>query len=146
MRLHFLLLGLFVRLEVLALDIAAPWEMMYFYAAYKAEWLSGMLVLQRQIATGRKRGKYSPGDFDAQAAAAGVEGMCSFDDLFKFFGTAHSFANYHYSEEGNMWNMEQYWSKIQAKFDTSGLDSALARDRYKDDLQNFCRKQTWPRP
>jgi hypothetical protein len=83
---------------------------------------------------------YSPGDFDAQTAAAGVKGMCSFNDFVKFVGTAHSFANYHYSEEGNMWNMEQYLSKIQAKFDTSGLDSALATDRYRDNLQKLLPK------
>ena len=51
MRVHFLLLGLFATLEVLALDVAVPWEMMYFYAAYKAEWLSGMDGTARQIAT-----------------------------------------------------------------------------------------------
>lgn len=140
MRLHFLLLGLFVGLEVLALDSAAPYEMMYFYAAYKAEWLSGMPVLQRQIAIGCKRGKYSPGDFDAQAAAAGVKGMCSFDDFVKFVGTERTFADYHYSEVGNMWNMEQYWSQIKDKFAQYKLPGASADDRYRDDLQKLLPK------
>jgi len=51
MRLYFLLLGLVAGLEVLALDAATPWEMQYFYAAYKAEWLAGLDGSQRQIAT-----------------------------------------------------------------------------------------------
>jgi hypothetical protein len=38
MRLYFLLLWLSTALlEVLALDSAAPWEMLYFYSAYKSE-------------------------------------------------------------------------------------------------------------
>lgn len=52
MRLYFLLLWLSTALlEVLALDSAAPWEMLYFYSAYKSEWLAGMTGAQRKIAT-----------------------------------------------------------------------------------------------
>jgi hypothetical protein len=52
MRLAVLLLWLFSAIvEVLALNVAAPWEMLYFYSAYKSEWLAGRSGAERKIAT-----------------------------------------------------------------------------------------------
>jgi hypothetical protein len=140
MRLPFLLLSLFAGLEVLALDEAAPWEMMYFYAAYKAEWLAGLNGSQRQIATLCKRSTNHPfagSDFDSQAASFGVTGMCSFDDFVKFVGDETPFKGYFYSLEGNMWDIDQYWSKIVTKFEDSGLPGDHS---YSDDLQKLLPK------
>lgn len=142
MRLHFLLLGFFAGLEVLALDAASPWEMMYLYAAYKAEWLAGLNGSQRQIATLCKRSITHPfpgSDFDTQAAAAGVTKMCSFDDFVKFVGTQRTFANYHYSLVGNLWEVDKSWQEISDKFVTSRMKGG-SDSRYAYNLQNLLSK------
>lgn len=52
MRLYILFLWLTnFLLEVVALNFAAPWEMFYFYSAYKTEWLAGLSGAGRTIAT-----------------------------------------------------------------------------------------------
>ncbi|KAE9377718.1 hypothetical protein N431DRAFT_527760 [Stipitochalara longipes BDJ] len=125
MRLHFLLLGLFAGLEVLALNTALPWEIMGYYAAYKAEWLAGLTGAQRMIATQCKRNtkKIDGSDFDEGAKNAGLPVdangfslMCSFDDFVKFIGDADDFDRYYATKEGTMWDFDQQWSAIADKF------------------------------
>jgi hypothetical protein len=143
MRLHFLLLGLVAGLEVLALDAATPWEMQYFYAAYKAEWLAGLDGSQRQIATQCKRSTTHPfpsSDFDTQAALAGVTGMCSFDDFVKHVGTDETFRRYIYTAEGNMWNIDQYWKTLMDKFNLYRMPGSAKELRYAYDFQKLLPK------
>ncbi|KUJ15983.1 uncharacterized protein LY89DRAFT_750092 [Mollisia scopiformis] len=105
MRLHFLLLSLFASLEVLALGVAAPWEMMYFYSVYKAEWLAAFTKSQRQLATNCVRSTTHPfpaSDFDTQAALA-----------------------------GNMWNVDQYWSTLMKKFEEFKIPGGYEDDLQK---------------
>ena len=52
MRISFILLWLSSAIiEVLALNAAALWEMLYFYSAYKSEWLASRSGANRKIAT-----------------------------------------------------------------------------------------------
>jgi hypothetical protein len=117
MRIQFLLLGIFASLKVLALDQAVPWEMMYFYAAYKAEWLAFQGGSQRQIATNCRPGSAYPGsNFITESEKLGLKGMCSFDDFVKHVGTQRTFLEYPRTLEGNTWAFDTLWTALQAKF------------------------------
>lgn len=111
---YLLILCIFARLEVLALNASTPYELLYFYSGYKAEWLAGLSKDDRTIASACVRSTQfiAGSDFDAQALAAGVTCMCSFDDFVKHIGTASSFSNYMPSVEGNMWDIDSNWAKI----------------------------------
>lgn len=92
MRQSLLVAWLTAVLSVFALNDAVPFELLWYYTAYKIEWRSG--ISPRNIATGCRHAPSAA--FDAAASAAGVSGICTFDefvkhldskDLFKDFAT-----------------------------------------------------------
>lgn len=52
---------------------AAPFEILYYYTAYKIEWRS--CIQPRRLATGCKH--TLDANFDSAAQAVGVEGICT---------------------------------------------------------------------
>ena len=77
MRHSLLLVWLTAVLGVSALNAAVPFQLLWYYTAYKIEWRSG--ISPRNIATGCHHAPSAA--FDAVASAAGVSGICTFDEF-----------------------------------------------------------------
>ncbi|KAI9729524.1 MAG: hypothetical protein M1818_008497 [Claussenomyces sp. TS43310] len=131
MRPSHLLIWLTLCLETFALNAAAPFELLYFYSAYKIEWTS-LDSSGRTIATGCR---HSPNNFPAgesayaaAATAAGVKGICTFDEFVKYVGRTQSFIRYRYTAA----TITPDPATIKVKFQqTFGVYPALAYDPAK---------------
>jgi hypothetical protein len=109
MRKSFALLWFITILEVYANNLAAPFELLWYYSAYKIEWKSG--THPRALATGCK---HSPATaFDSAAAAAGLSGICTFDEFVQHVGQNNEWAGFHSGEP-----LDPNDKKVKAAFDT----------------------------
>jgi hypothetical protein len=90
MRQSLLLVWLTAVLGIFALNDAAPFELLWYYTAYKIEWRSG--ISPRSIATGCHHAPSTA--FDATASAAGVSGICTFDEFVKHLDDKAMFKNF----------------------------------------------------
>lgn len=90
MRQSLVLVWLTAVLSVFALNDAAPFEILWYYTAYKIEWRSG--ISPRNIATGCRHAPSAA--FDAAASAAGVSGICTFDEFVRHFDSRDVLENF----------------------------------------------------
>lgn len=88
---------------------AAPFELMWYYTAYKVEWKSGLSP--RTLAT---NGHHAPAAaFDTAAAAAGVAGICTFDEFVQHCGQNNEWTGFHSGEP-----LDPNDKNVKAAFDT----------------------------
>lgn len=90
MRQYLLLVWLTAVLGVFANNQAAPFELLWYYTAYKIEWRSG--INPRNLATGCHHKPSAA--FDAAASAAGVSGICTFDEFIQHLDPKEMFQKF----------------------------------------------------
>ncbi|KAI0177882.1 hypothetical protein BJ166DRAFT_573610 [Pestalotiopsis sp. NC0098] len=119
MRLSTIVLWLYAAIGAIANNEAAPGELQYLYALYKAEWVVHGKDGARTIATGcehkaenwptnsptaitsNQRNQEDEDAFVAAAAALGVTGICAFDDFVKHIGVESTFTGWKYDRAGH---------------------------------------------
>ncbi|KAK3676824.1 hypothetical protein LTR78_003028 [Recurvomyces mirabilis] len=109
-----LLLWLTAALGAFALKEAAPFEVLWYYQAYKIEWKS-VDSSKRQIAGGCTHKSGVDLAFDDAAAAAGVAGICTIDEFTQYLG-GKTYKNKFTSGEGlepNDQKFQAYFMKLQ---------------------------------
>ncbi|KAK9789298.1 hypothetical protein SCARD494_09194 [Seiridium cardinale] len=144
MRFPVVLVWLCATLEVLASNTAAPFELLWLYSIYKSEWHVNGKSGSRSIATGcthdadnwattdaavKQQNDADEAAFVAAAAAAGITGICTFDEFVKHVGTKASFAKYKYDSIGH--TLDPDWNNLKTKFKSAIIGSSPMRYDFK---------------
>ncbi|KAK6214043.1 hypothetical protein LQW54_004818 [Pestalotiopsis sp. IQ-011] len=132
MRLSTVAIWLYAVIGAIANNEAAPAELEYLYALYKAEWVVLGKDGARTIATGcvhdgptnwptgeptpptlRQSNIDDEAAFVAAAAALGVTGICAFDEFVKHIGVQSTFSKWKYDRAGH--SFDPPWGGIKSK-------------------------------
>jgi hypothetical protein len=90
MRKSLVLVWLAAAVGVFANNNAAPFELLWYYTAYKIDFKSG----RKTLASGCKPHRHDA-SFDTAAAAAGVQGICTFDEFVQHVAQNDRWENFH---------------------------------------------------
>ncbi|KAK2616719.1 hypothetical protein QQS21_000331 [Conoideocrella luteorostrata] len=87
---------------VLALNVAMTYELLYFYDVYKMEFAT-QPKSNRAVATGCKHkpnGSPTGVAFEQAAVAAGVSGICTFDEFVRHVGSQRTLGSFPFDDDG----------------------------------------------
>jgi hypothetical protein len=104
-----LIVWLVATLGAFANNSAAPFELLWYYTAYKIEWRSGLTP--RTLATTCHHAPEAT--FDTAAAAAGLAGICTFDEFVQHCGQNGDWAGFHSGEP-----LDPNDKNVKSTFDT----------------------------